>query len=65
MHYTTTIRVPSKSHAMIAMTDHELKHYLTKRVIPDLQNAGFDSSLESDNDEDYMKLTIQRKHNYY
>lgn len=61
----TTIGVPTKSHAMIAMTDQDLKHYLTKRVIPDLQDSGFDSSLESDGDDNYVTLTIQRNHRYY
>jgi hypothetical protein len=45
------------------MIDHDLKHYLTKRVIPDLQDAGFDSTLEAD--EDDVTLTIQRRKHYY
>ena len=50
---------------MIALTDHDLKHYLAKRVIPDLEDAGFDSSLESTSDDDYPTLTIQRNNRYY
>lgn len=45
------------------MTDQDLKRYLTKRVIPDLQDAGFDSTLESD-EEDDVTLTIQRRKYY-
>ena len=45
------------------MTDHDLARYLTKRVIPDLQDAGFDSSLESD-EEDDVTLTIHRRKYY-
>lgn len=49
---------------MIEQPNDDLKHYITQQVIPDLQDAGFDSSLESDQ-EDYFTLTIQRKHHYY
>lgn len=45
------------------MTDKDFKHYLTQRVIPDLQDAGFDSSLGSD-EEDDVTLTIQRRKYY-
>lgn len=47
------------------MTNDDFKHYITQRVIPDLKHEGFDSSLESDHDDDYVTLTIQRKHRYY
>jgi hypothetical protein len=49
---------------MIGMTDQDFTHYLTKRVIPDLQKAGFDSTLKSD-EEDDVTLTIQRRKHYY
>ena len=50
---------------MIKMTEQDLKHYLTQRVIPELQHEGFDSSLDSDRDDDSVTLTIQRNHHYY
>ncbi len=50
---------------MAETTDDDFKHYLTQRVIPDLQDAGFDSSLEYDTEDDYITLTIQRKQHYY
>jgi hypothetical protein len=46
------------------VTNEDMEHYLTQRVIPDLQDAGFDSSLESAED-DYVTLTIQRRQHYY
>jgi hypothetical protein len=46
------------------VTDEQMEHYLTQRVIPDLQDAGFDASLESTED-DYATLTIQRRNRYY
>jgi hypothetical protein len=49
---------------MIGMTDQDFTHYLTKRVIPDLQDAGFDSSLKYDESDD-VTLTIQRRKQYY
>jgi hypothetical protein len=48
---------------LIGMTDQDFKHYLTKRVIPDLKDAGFDSAIESDEDHD-VTLTIQRRKYY-
>ena len=48
---------------MSGMTDQDFKHYLTKRVIPDLQDVGFDSSLEAD-EEDDVTLTIHRRKYY-
>lgn len=47
------------------MTDKDLKHYIIQRVIPDLKEEGFDSSLESDDEDDYVTLNIQRRHRYY
>jgi hypothetical protein len=56
--HTRTINV-------IELTNDDLKHYITQQIIPDLQHAGFDTSLESDHDDDYVTLTIQCKHHYY
>lgn len=50
---------------MAEATDDDFKQYLTQRVIPDLKHAGFDSSLEHDNEEHYITLTIQRNQQYY
>jgi hypothetical protein len=50
---------------MSETTDDDFKHYLAQRVIPDLQQEGFDTSLKQDNKDDYITLTIQRKQHYY
>lgn len=50
---------------MTEAADDDFKHYLTQRVIPDLTHAGFDSTLEHDNEDDYITLTIQRNQQYY
>ena len=50
---------------MTGHTDDDFTHYLTQRVIPDLQQEGFDSTLEQDNEDDYITLTIQRNQRYY
>ena len=47
------------------MTDKDLKHYIIQRIIPDLKEEGFDTSLESDGEDDYVILTIHRRHRYY
>jgi hypothetical protein len=49
-----------------AVTNEDMEHYLTHRVIPDLQDAGFDSALETA-EEDYVTLTITRarRQHYY
>jgi hypothetical protein len=47
-----------------AVTNEDMEHYLTHRVIPDLQDAGFDSALETA-EEDYVTLIIQRRQHYY
>jgi hypothetical protein len=46
------------------VTNEQMEHYLTHRVIPDLQDAGFDASLKSA-EEDDVTLTIQRRQHYY
>ena len=47
------------------MTDDDFEHYIIQRIIPDLQQEGFDSSLDDAGDDDYVTLTIQRRHRYY
>lgn len=49
----------------IIMTDEGFKHYIIQRVIPELKEEGFDTSLESDGEDDYVTLTIRRWHRYY
>ena len=50
---------------MTEPTDDDFKHYLAQRVIPDLQQEGFDSTLEQDTEDDQITLTIQRTQRYY
>ena len=49
---------------MIVVTNDDMEEYITERIIPDLKQEGFESSLESGED-DYVTLTIQRKKQYY
>jgi hypothetical protein len=58
-------RVPTSQINVIEMTNDDLEHYITQRIIPDLKHEGFDSSIESDSDDEYVTLTIQRHHRYY
>ena len=47
------------------MTDDDLEHYIIQRISPDLQQEGFDSSLEHEDEDDYITLTIHRRQRYY
>jgi hypothetical protein len=44
---------------------NNLEHYIIQRIIPDLQHAGFDTSINDDDEDGYMTLTIQRRQRYY
>lgn len=47
------------------MAKDDMEQYIAERIIPDLKQEGFESSLEHDENDDYVTLTVQRKHRYY
>jgi hypothetical protein len=50
---------------VVELTNDDLKRYIAQQIIPDLKQEGFDTSLESDHDDNYLTLTIQRRYRYY
>lgn len=58
-------RTCTRTIPVVDMTNDDLAHYIIQRIIPDLEHAGFDSALEAAGDEDFVTLTIQRRHRYY
>ena len=47
------------------MTDQLTEHPLTQQLVHALRYEGFSSSLDVDEDDEYVILTIQRDEQYY